>query len=84
MRWKYWAAAVAVLVQVAWYEVVYIFPSNDRIIEIGDALERPGKEDLDENTTVELNMVLKKWQRRNLVRASTPLVTALIGLWSIV
>ena len=38
-KWKWYAAAFAVLIQAAWYEVVFIFPINDRAIAMGDKLE---------------------------------------------
>ena len=38
-KWKWYAAAFAVLIQAAWYEVVFIFPINDQAIAMGDKLE---------------------------------------------
>lgn len=38
-KWKWYAAAFAVLIQAAWYEVVFIFPINDRTIAMGEKLE---------------------------------------------
>jgi len=38
-KWKWYAAAFAVLIQAAWYEVVFIFPINDQAIAMGEMLE---------------------------------------------
>lgn len=39
LKWKWYAAAFAVLIQAAWYEVVFIFPINDQAIAMGEKLE---------------------------------------------
>lgn len=39
-RWKYFAVALVVGIQMAWYEVVFIFPTNDRLVDMEGELER--------------------------------------------
>lgn len=36
---KWYAAAFGLLIQVAWYEMVFIFPINDQAIAMGEKLE---------------------------------------------
>jgi hypothetical protein len=62
---------------------VKIFPINDRIAEIGNVLEQAGEDEGDKEKRMELIELLRKWQRRNLVRAFGPLIAALIGLSSL-
>ncbi|KAM0711799.1 hypothetical protein Q7P35_001168 [Cladosporium inversicolor] len=38
-KWKWYAAAFAVLIQAAWYEVVFVFPINDRANAMGEKSE---------------------------------------------
>jgi hypothetical protein len=83
LRWKYWFTSFAILAQLAWYEIVKIFPINDRIAEIGNVLEQAGEDEGDKEKRMELIELLRKWQRRNLVRAFGPLIAALIGLSSL-
>ena len=61
-KWKWYAAAFAVLIQAAWYEVVFIFPINDRAIAMGDKLEG---EDLwlAESEHAKLQGLIRSWRK---------------------
>ena len=71
---------MAILIQVAWYEVVAIFPTNDRVEEIGRKSSKSDAEDVNVHMREELDSLLVKWQRRNMVRAMIPLSAALVAM----
>ena len=83
-KWRYWAACIAILVPVAPYEILAIFPTNDRISEIGARLEAKGGGSTDEEGEEELRGLMKKWAMRNLGRVVLPLAASVVGLWSVV
>jgi hypothetical protein len=82
-EWKTWAAALAILIPVAPYEIYAIFPINDRINEIRLELEGKTAEDFSTAQKAELGALLTKWQWRNWGRVACPLVVGLVGLTSI-
>jgi hypothetical protein len=60
-KWKWYAAAFAVLIQAAWYEVVFIFPINDRAIAMGEKFE--GDESwLAESEHAKLRGLIRDWR----------------------
>jgi hypothetical protein len=61
-KWKWYAAAFAVLVQAAWYEVVFIFPINDRAIAMGEKLEA-GDLWLAESEHAKLHGLIRSWRK---------------------
>lgn len=61
-RWKYYLAGSVVLIQAAWYEIVFIFPINDKIKAQGEGLKEVGKEDLPKVEHEKLENLLRKWQ----------------------
>lgn len=73
-RWRFYAAAGAVVAQTAWYEVVYIFPVNDQVKAIG---EKPKLGEADRKRLIEL---LQRWQRLHWGRILLPLASGVIAL----
>jgi len=69
--WKYCVAALVLLFNVAWYEVVFIFPTNDRI-----ATGKVGGE--------EMRVLLDSWQRWHWGRILMPAVSGCIVLFGAV
>ena len=82
-RWKYYAITGFVIAQVAWYEIVFIFPINDEIRAMNTKFE--GKEDqsLPETDHKRLISLLEKWQLLHWGRILLPLVGSIISLASI-
>lgn len=75
-RWWYTAAALAVGIQVAWYEVLFVFPTNDRLIEMEGMLEKVDEESVDGKVTGEVVRLLEKWRFRHIPRIAVPLICA--------
>ena len=84
IRWRYYASSLAVLLSFVPFEVIVIFPLNDRVGEIGVKLREKGEKDADDKTQAQLVTLLKKWQARNLLRAMIGLASALICLSDVV
>ena len=83
------ALAVAALVPIAPYENYFIFPVNDRVVELGRCMKKLERDDGEENGKEaelvgidrELRVLLVKWQYMNLGRAGPSLVAAvLVGI----
>jgi hypothetical protein len=78
-QFKYWAAALAMLVPLAPYEIYFIFPSNYRIDDMGKALRKRENDELTAQEKVEFEGLLTRWQWRNGVRFLTPVIAGVIG-----
>lgn len=78
-EWKWYAAAALVLVQVAWYEVVLIFPINDQVIAMGDKLEGDDIW-LEEREHAKLHELIRSWRRWHFGRIAAPFVAACLTL----
>lgn len=62
LKWRWYAAAFATLIQAAWYEVVFVFPINDQAIAMGDKLE--GDELwLTDSEHAKLHGLMRSWRR---------------------
>lgn len=80
--WKTWAVLFCVLFTIAPYEIYLIFPINDRVKEIGQAMDKEvGRE---AELKKELQGLLSKWQFRNFGRVLTPAIVGLIGMMNLV
>ncbi|KAL2071180.1 hypothetical protein VTL71DRAFT_12415 [Oculimacula yallundae] len=85
-RWKYFAAALVIGVQVAWYEVVFIFPTNDRLVDMEGELKRMDGEERGERELEmrgEILVLLDSWRKWHIGRIVVPFISAsliLIGL----
>jgi hypothetical protein len=79
-QWTYHLAAGLIIAQTAWFEIVFIFPVNDRI----SALKRHfvSKEDyhLPAKQQRELRELLEEWQRWQWGRVVLPLVAGVVAL----
>ena len=79
-QFRYWVVALGMLLPIAPYEVYCIFPSNDRIKEIGRDLRTREKDELRGEEAEELDGLFTKWQWRNGIRFVTPVVASVVGL----
>ncbi|KAI9155651.1 hypothetical protein HJFPF1_08239 [Paramyrothecium foliicola] len=60
-RWEHFATALFVGAQVAWYEVVFVFPINDRLVEM-EAQQLKAKTSVtDQNANQEIFRLLEEW-----------------------
>lgn len=73
--WKHNAAASFVLVQVAWWERVTIFPIERRLQSMAASEEDKG------GMRQEHVNLVNRWTSRHALRASLPFAAALIVLW---
>lgn len=71
-KWKLYGAAFLAVMQVAWYEVYFIFPINDTIKAIGEAMARSGEQELSEAEQKRLRELVLKWERRHRWRIVMP------------
>lgn len=83
-KWRHYAFSLAVLLFFIPFEKYAIFPLNDKIEEIRMLLEAKDGQDVNEKTQIELRILLKKWQARNLIRALLTLVSALICFFDVI
>ena len=63
---------------VAPYEIYFIFPINDRILEIGKVLGRTSKGKGEQGVEKELATLLEMWRNRNWGRAMPGLVASVL------
>jgi hypothetical protein len=73
-RWKYFAAAIFVGVQSAWYEVVTIFPTNDKLLKLEEEVKKMNQEQ-DRKMRGEVVGLLEKWRRWHIGRIVLPTVS---------
>lgn len=79
--WKYYAVAAGILIPAAPWEQFLIFPTNDRILAMGEDLRSEGKEGVHEEQggrKEELNELLTSWQRWHVGRVVLPLAAAVV------
>lgn len=83
--WKYYAAASATLVQVAWWERLCIFPLDRAATAMKQDnanLKGSAHEWLDERSLLELRGLMNKWAFYHAVRASLPFAAAMIAFYA--
>jgi hypothetical protein len=79
--WKYYAGAGILLISASPWEEFLIFPTNKRILAIGEDLRDEGKEGVHDEQggrKEELNELLNRWQQWHLGRVVIPLVAAVV------
>lgn len=76
--------ACFVVVQVGWYETVLIVPLSESIVALKEHFKGPEQNWLEDKTQVELFRLIDKWTLRHVVRATLPLVSGMIVLYSAV
>ncbi|KAK4496170.1 hypothetical protein PRZ48_012150 [Zasmidium cellare] len=81
--WKYYAAASFVLVQVAWWERVFVFSLDDAIAAMKDDKtnfkgERPH---FHSGSQPEFHRLLSRWMVMHAARPTLPFIAAVIALW---
>lgn len=65
--------------QVAWYEVVFVFPINDRLIEMEARLEKMD-EKADRGMRDEVLRLLKEWRKWHIGRIVIPFAAVAIAV----
>lgn len=80
-HWKYWAFGTVVLVSNAPYEIIAVFPVNDRVEALGKR-NRDGDGDLSEIERKELVALLRSWQKWNMGRVALVFLAGVIALWT--
>ena len=83
-KWRYWAIVLVILVPIAPYEMLAIFPINQKIAEIGERVEKDGSDRLSEAETEEVKGLIRKWQKRHIGRMLLPFAASLIGFWTVI
>lgn len=83
-RWRYYGLAMACLVPAIPWEIFAIFPTNDRMKEIGEGFNSPGTAGSGKGENAEVDALLVKWQRRHVVRILAPAGALLTVLWEVV
>lgn len=76
--WPYFAAALVVGLQVAWYEIVFVFPINDKLIEMKGRLEKMD-EKADRAMGPEVLELLEKWRTWHIGRIVIPFLAVAIA-----
>lgn len=75
----WFAASFVTLAQAAWYEIVFVFPTNDRLIDMKFQLERAKRDtDMDKKMKGETLRLLEKWRRRHVPRIILPFAAGLL------
>lgn len=77
-KWKYYAAAMLVVMQVAWYEVVFIFPINGAIRAMGREYDKKSLSSFSDPEKKRLLQLLYKWSQHHTSRIIAPLAGACI------
>ena len=81
--WKNYAAASGILVQVAWWERVTIFPLDNSITVMKDNKEHFKSSErnwLNGKSQLELMRLMDSWTKRHAVRATLPFLAAMTAL----
>lgn len=82
--WKTYAVACFVVVQVGWYETFLIVPVSDKIVALKENFKGPEQNWLEDETQAELFRLIDIWTVRHVVRATLPLLSGMILLYSAV
>lgn len=85
--WTFWDSqflvyitTVLLLMSVGIGEIFYIFPINDRVLELGEILDHNGKTGKDDAIEKELAPLLKSWQLRNFWTRAVPVMVASVSI----
>ena len=78
LRCTLYALMFGIAVSMAPYEICFIFPINDRVVELGKALEVTGEKEENEKIDKELTTLARKWRFRNWGRAGPSLVISVL------
>ncbi|KAH7399856.1 hypothetical protein BKA64DRAFT_777995 [Cadophora sp. MPI-SDFR-AT-0126] len=83
-RWKWFGAALVLGAQVAWYEVVFVFPMNDRLVEMEGELKEVGEGEerkrRDREIRAEVLRLLEQWQKWHIGRIVMPLMCTCLAV----
>ncbi|CZT15471.1 uncharacterized protein RCC_01328 [Ramularia collo-cygni] len=80
--WKFFAGASFTLLQVAWWERVFIFPLDDAVMAIRDTQDRKSAANglSEQKKLADLHRMLDAWAVYHSVRATLPFVAAMVAL----
>lgn len=77
--WLYFFAATLIQIQAAWYEIVFVFPINDKLKEIEKMLE--GKDEkTDRAMRPEVLRLLESWRTWHIGRIVLPFAAGAVAL----
>lgn len=77
-KWWYCATALLVCMQAIWYEVVFIFPTNDTLVQMEKELSKTSNSEAGLKVRPEVLRLLERWRRRHFARIVIPFVAASI------
>lgn len=83
-KWKYYAATMFVVMQVAWFEIVFIFPVNGAVRAMGEKFDAREKKAFSKGEEKELLELLDKWSNLHTFRVLAPLIGACISVAAVV
>lgn len=83
-RWKYYGLALGALFPAIPYEIVAIFPINDKMEEKEKLFDRPAGADAGKGNDVDVDEMLVTWQRRHVGRIAAVSGALLVALWGLV
>jgi hypothetical protein len=78
-KWLYVFTATLVQIQAAWYEVVFVFPINDKLTDLEKKLEKKD-EIADQEMRPEVLGLLEAWRMWHIGRIVIPFAAAVVGL----
>lgn len=79
-KWKLYGAAFLAVIQVALWEVYFIFPINDTITAMGARFEGNEEQSLPEAEQKRLVELLLQWEFRHRVRIAMPFVACIVAV----
>ena len=78
-RWLWFAGALGTLLQTAWYEIVFVFPTNDRLVEMKKILEGVSNNaKADTEMKPEALRLLETWNNRHIPRILLPFAAGVL------
>jgi len=83
-RWRDYAMAMGALVSTAPYEIYAVFPTNDKIGNMGQDLKITQAADFGDKRDKEVDELLKKWRKRHIGRIVAPFGALLVSIWTVV
>jgi hypothetical protein len=83
-KWKYYFVAGLILVQTAWWEIVFIFPINDEIREMEGNFASPREAMLGEKDQKHLEELAIRWRQWHWGRILFPFISGCITLAAVV
>lgn len=83
-KWKLYGVGLLAVIQVAWWEVYFIFPINDTIKAMGAKLEGATPQTLSEAEEKRLHDLLLKWEWRHRARIALPFIGLVVAVVAVI